>query len=181
MYPQKAKEALKNGELVVMPTDTIYGLVSSAMHPGAVDRVYQVKHRNPLKPCIILISDILDLIKFDIELNTMQREYLEKKWPGPVSIVLPCDKEKFKYLHHGTASLAFRLPSSQTLRLFLQQTGPLIAPSANPEGKPVAETIEQAQHYFKDDVQYYLDGGTIRGKASRLVSLVGDEPVILRE
>ena len=89
--------------------------------------------------------------------------------PGKTSIILPCPDEKFHYLHRGSNFLAFRLPADAPLRQFIYRTGPLVAPSANLEGLPPATTIEEAQNYFGDKVDFYIDGGKMEGSPSKLI------------
>ena len=183
-------EVLKNGEVAVMPTDTIYGIVGQAQNVPTVHRIYNLKKRNPDKPCIILISDVHQLEEFSISLSREQKNKLKEYWsfnsaqafqPTPTSIIFDCKNEKLSYLHRGTETLAFRLPSSQALRDLLALTGPLIAPSANPEGLPSAKNIAGAKKYFADSVDFYLDGGEISGNASRVIKLHKDGTVdILR-
>lgn len=173
---------LSENGVVVMPTDTIYGLVGKALEKETVERIYNIKKRAPEKPCIILIGNIDELNKFDIVLSEGQKKELEKYWPGPISIVLSCSDESFEYLHRGTKTLAFRLPTSQTLQNLLLQTGPLIAPSANTETMFPSKNIEEAKGYFGNSVDLYVDGGEIETKASKLIKLNNDDSVIvLRE
>lgn len=173
---------LKEGGVAVMPTDTIYGIVGSALRAPVVSRIYTMRKRNPKKPCIILIGNINELEKFSISLSERQKKELEKFWPGPVSVVLECFDEKFSYLHRGTDTLAFRLPSPEALRNMLLETGPLIAPSANIETFPPNNNIHNAKKHFGDSVDLYVDGGVLAGKASRLIKLHKDGSVsILRE
>lgn len=161
-------KVLKNNGVVVMPTDTIYGIVGKALEKNTVERIYDIKKRSPKKLCIILIGDIKELKKFGIILLKEKREILENYWPGPVSVVLD--------------HLAFRLPSPKSLRNLLLETGPLIAPSANPEALPPSKNIHEAKGYFKDLVDLYIDGGEIEAKASKLIKLNNDGSVIvLRE
>lgn len=175
-------ETLKKGGIAVMPTDTIYGLVGKALDKDVVNRIYEVRRRNPDKPCIILIGEESQIKDFSIFLNPIQEKKLKEFWPGPVSIVLDCLDEKFEYLHRGTNTLAFRLPKDQSFRDFLNEVGPLIAPSANPEGYPYSKDIDEAQGYFGNAVDYYLDTGFLEGKPSKVVRLQGDSTVsILRE
>ncbi len=145
---------LKNGGIAVLPTDTLYGIVGSAVSKKAVQKIYKVRKRTPSKPCIILISSITDLKKFGIK-NIPLKE-LREVWPGKVSVILPCPYKKFEYLHRGTNKLAFRLPDSVWLCTLLKKTGPLVAPSANIEGQTPAYTIEEAENYFGGKVEIFM-------------------------
>lgn len=172
---------LKKGEVGVLPTDTIYGLVGSALKKSAVEKIYQLKKRTPEKPFIILISSLEDLNLFNIQISDNIKKFLEKIWPNPVSVILPCPEEKFSYLHRGTNSLAFRIPKDSNLQKILKQTGPLIAPSANLEGEKPAENIEEAKKYFNDKVSFYLDKGELKSKPSTLITFKDDKIIILRQ
>lgn len=172
---------LKKGGIGVLATDTLYGIVGSALSPKAVRRIYAVKGRDDKKPFIILIASLNDLKKFSVRLTTEQKRFLAKEWPGPVSIILPCKPKKFEYLHRGTESLAFRIPRSKRLIELLKKTGPLVAPSANPQGLTPAKNITVARDYFEDSVDFYIPTGTKEGKPSRIVSLLGELPVIVRK
>jgi len=172
---------LKGGGAGVLPTDTLYGLVGSATSKKTVSRIYRLKKRMPKKPCIILISNIKELSEFSIILNTSDKEILKKFWPGKVSVVLPCPEKKFFYLHRGTKTLAFRLPQDKKLLAILKKVGPLLAPSANPEGFPPAKNINQAKKYFGEKVDFYSDGGKLKSRPSTLVSLKNGKVEVLRE
>ena len=181
---QNLIKTLKENGVVVMPTDTLYGIVGRAQDAAVVNRIYAVRERNGDKPCIILIGDINELEKFSIVLSEKQKNKLKEYWVNnsePTSIILDCPDEKFLYLHRGTKTLAFRLPIQTGLQNLLKKIGPLIAPSANPEGFSPAENISEAKKYFGDSVDLYIDGGTLKGKASKIVRLNKDGPVeILR-
>jgi len=157
---------LKGGKVGVIPTDTVYGIVSSALDKKAVDRIYGLKKRNPKKPSIVLISSLKDLKLFGAEID---KKISDKYWPGKVSIVLPV--KKFDYLHKGKKSLAFRLPENETLINILKISGPLVAPSANTEGKDPATTIEEAKKYFGERIDFYLGAGKLKGKPSKIISI----------
>jgi L-threonylcarbamoyladenylate synthase len=166
-----AVPVLKRGGLAVIPTDTIYGLVASALDPTAVQRLYAVRRRDLAKPCIILVSQMSDLAQFDLKLTATNEATLASYWPGPVSVALPCQSTRWDYLHRGSMSLALRVPAPAALRAFLAATGPLLAPSANPEGAAPAITVAEAQAYFGDQVDSYIDGGERQGKPSRLIKM----------
>ena len=165
---------LKNGEIAVIPTDTIYGIVGSALNPQVVERIYKLRQRSKDKPMIILISSLNDLNQFNIKLTKKQKEFLKKHWPNPLSVVLQCSDNQWKYLHRGTESLAFRMPKDEKLLELLKQIGPLVAPSANFEGNPSAETVEEAKKYFGNNVDFYIDGGRFISRPSTIVELNED-------
>lgn len=155
---------LKAGGIGVIPTDTIYGVVGSALNPGTVERIYKLRKRATDKQFIILISKLSDLKKFNVSLIMKQIKFLKKIWPNPVSVVLP----------RGKKSLAFRMPRDKWLINLLKKVGPLVAPSANPAGKKPAETINEAKKYFEERVDFYVDGGKIKSKPSTLIQLNDD-------
>ncbi len=157
---KKLIAVIGRGGVGVMPTDTIYGLVGSALSQKTVERIYRLRRRNPKKPVIVLIGDLADLKRFGVKPAPRVKAFLKKIWPGPYSVVLPCPHKKFTYIHRGTETLAFRLPEPKWLRELLRATGPLAAPSANPEGKPPAKTIAEAKKYFGTKADFYVYGAT---------------------
>ena len=174
-------KVLKGNGVVVMPTDTLYGIVGTARNLEVVERIYALRKRNPEKPCIILIGDIKELQKFSIILTPEQKKVIAD-FSTPTSFVLDCTDEKLSYLHRGSQTLAFRVPNPESLRALLLTVGPLVAPSANPEGKSAAENISQAKAYFGDSVDLYMDAGTLKGNPSRLIKLHKDGSInILRQ
>ncbi len=175
-----AVKIIKKGGIGILPTDTLYGVVGSAHSKKAVSRIFKVKGRNEGKPLIILIPDILSLRKFNVTLSPEQKKYVTKSWPGPVSIIVPCRTKQFEYLHRGTKSLAFRMPKNVKLRNFLKKTGPIVAPSANPQGLKPAGNVNEAKKYFEKKVDFYISGGTKNSKPSKVISLLSEKPEILR-
>lgn len=174
-------QILKNNGVGVLATDTIYGLVGSALSKRAVERIYQLKKRTPNKPFIILISDLNDLNHFNIKIDEFTKKLLQKIWPNPISVVLSCNDKKFAYLHRGTKTLAFRIPDKPNLLKLLKSTGPLIAPSANPEGLPPAQTIKEAKKYFGDNVDFYQNEGKLISLPSTLIKIENQKIITLRQ
>ncbi|MDO8504774.1 MAG: L-threonylcarbamoyladenylate synthase [Candidatus Liptonbacteria bacterium] len=172
---------LFHGGIGVMPTDTIYGLVGSALLPGTVGRIYRLLKRNLKKPMIVLVSSTSDLKKFGVKLKTSERAFLKKYWSGKVSVIFRVGGKKFKYLHRGGGTVAFRMPRPKRLQALLKAVGPLVAPSANFEGKSPAKTIREAKKYFGKKTDFYLDGGRMDDAPSALVKFEKGKPVILRE
>jgi len=178
---------LKDGGTGVLLTDTIYGLVGQALNKKTVERIYSVKGRDNKKPLIILISSVEDLKLFGIKIDQQIKEKLEEFWTNdllissnPVSIILPCLLKKFDYLHRGTESLAFRLPKKKSLIEILKEVGPLVAPSANPEGLLPAQNISEAKKYFGSQVDFYLSGGKPRFKPSKIIKIEMGKVMVVR-
>ncbi len=179
-FNSEAVKILKRGGIGVIPTDTIYGIVSSALSKKSVSKVYRLRKRSPDKPVIVLIDSKFDVRMFDINLNPRTANILNKLWPGPVSVILPCESKKFSYLHRGKKAIAFRMPKKTALLHFLTKTGPLIAPSANFEGEPSSKTIKEAQEYFGNKIDFYIDGGKLRTKPSTVVSINNGRVSVIR-
>lgn len=172
---------LNTGGVAVIRTDTLYGLVARADDEAAVERVYKIKQRANHKPCIILI-DTIESVSDWVNMEPWQDQY-RQLWPGPISIIVPTIKPGApEWLVRGGDTLALRQPDDLRLTSLLRSTGPLIAPSANPEGEPLARSIQEAKAYFGDEVDYYADGGSVTDtRSSRLVRLTADnDPEWLR-
>jgi len=178
---------LRSGGVGVLPTDTLYGIVGSALKPKTVARIYRLRKRNPKKPMIILVASAADTKKFGIAVDAKTKKILSKVWPGKVSVILRVSSrrrrmlKKFRYLHRGTGTLACRVPRPAWLRNLLKKTGPLIAPSANFEGQPPAPTISAARKYFGKNVDFYADAGRLTSKPSTLIKIEKGEVIILRK
>lgn len=175
----KPTEFLKNGHIGVIATDTIYGIVGQALNQQTVERIYKVKKRTPTKPFIILISDLSDLELFGITISEKIESAASRYWPGPVSIIVDCPNPQFEYLHRETKTLAFRMPAKEELRDILKFTGPLVAPSANPEGLTPAGTIDEAQSYFGNQIDFYTEG-IVNSKPSKIIKITGDSEEVIR-
>lgn len=176
--------------IIITQTDTIYGIVAPAFDRFSVERVYDIKGRSEKKPCIILLLSLQQLEQFGIYPDETQKQTLESLWdtPRPTSIILnipESEKERLEYLHRGTDSLAFRLVTKpDTLVNLLQTYGPMIAPSANPEGKPPAQNLDQAKEYFKNETDVIYKESSYPGttEPSRIVRIGGDNSLeIIRE
>lgn len=180
---EKAKEILKNDGVVILPTDTLYGIIGRALSKKAVEKIYKIKGRIENKPFIILITSYKDLDIFDIKVGKEQAKFLKKIWPGKVSVILSCEIDKWHYIHRGIGSIAFRMISSKNKNLFnlINKVGPLVAPSANKEGDQAAEDITKAKGYFSNEIQLYINSGKRKYKASTLIKFKNDSWVVLRQ
>ncbi len=170
---------LRQGAVGVIPTDTLYGIVAVADSPQSVERVYDLRERNQKKACIVLVGqqqDITDRAAW----TDLDRSMVERYWPGRVSIILPAVASP-AHVHRGLHAIAYRLPDDPGLQQLLEQTGPLVAPSANIEGQPPATTIDEARAYFADRVDFYVDGGKLSGISSTLIKAIEGNIIVLRQ
>ncbi|OGJ01973.1 hypothetical protein A3I95_01550 [Candidatus Nomurabacteria bacterium RIFCSPLOWO2_02_FULL_44_12] len=157
-------KVLKGDGVVVMPTDTLYGIVGRAQNASTVEKIYKIKKRSPEKKLINLIADWEDIKKFRID----PKKFKIPQFNEPTSVILE--------------DISFRLPQNENLRELIRKTGPLVAPSANPEDLPPAQNIDEARKYFGNQVDLYIDGGTITARASKVIRLHADGSItILRE
>jgi L-threonylcarbamoyladenylate synthase len=170
---------LAAGEVGVIPTDTIYGVVASAVQPSSVERIYSLRRRERDKPLIVLFGDMDQLQQMGVALTDRIQDLCLRVWPGPVSLVVDLPHDEYAYLHRGTRSLALRMPAKPELKELLAEVGPLVAPSANIAGEAPSLTIAEAYAYFGDEV-WYVDEGQLEHAASALVDVRGSEPRILR-
>ncbi len=177
---KEAEEVLKKGGIVVAPTDTLYGILTDALNSEAVERVYKLKKRTESKPVIVLIPSIEHLKMFNIIPKKEEKKLLQHRG---ITVVIPLkDRDKFYHLHRGTGSIAFRIPDKKELiNLMKNIKRPLIAPSANPEGKSPAKDIKEAVAYFGDSIDLYVDGGEIKSSIPSTIVKVNTEVYIIRE
>jgi L-threonylcarbamoyladenylate synthase len=153
-----AVPTLRQGGLVVMMTDTIYGIVTDANNQAACERLYAAKGRDADKACIVLIADPAQI--WDRESRDAFNLVATQIGPEPTSIVVPAGEATPKWLPRAAdGTIAFRKPADDELIRLLRQSGPLLAPSANTQGELPALNIKEAKHYFGDKVDLYVDGG----------------------
>jgi len=172
---ERTVDILKKGELVVAPTDTIYGILADATNEKAVINLYKLR-RPSGRPFIVLIPSEDWIEELCLELEEKYRKLLNVEG---LTLVLPKTCNKYDYINKG--SLAVRKPLRGFVRKVLSLLGrPVVAPSANPEGLPPARTAEEAYNYFGQKVSLYVEGGRLEGEPSTVLSLIG-KPEILRE
>lgn len=175
---KQVSELLKGGAVGVLPSDTQYGIMACASSPQAVEKLYALKKRDA-KPGTVIADNIEQLVGLGIK-----RRYLvavQDFWPNPLSVVIPTGFD-LEYLHRGKLSLAIRIPKDTKLRGLLKKIGPLMTSSANQPGERPAATIAEAQDYFADKVDFYVDGGNLGNrKPSTVIRIVDDAIEVLRE
>jgi L-threonylcarbamoyladenylate synthase len=165
---------LRAGGIGVLRTDTLYGIIGQADSQKAVERIYTLKHRDEAKSPIVLISQYNQI--YD-NVSGLIQVHLAGLWPGKVSVIIPSEQAP-DWIQRGNGSVAYRLPADEPLRQLIDSTGPLAAPSANPEGEAPAMSVDEARAYFGESVDFYVDGGQVEDAApSQLIRINDDETI----
>jgi L-threonylcarbamoyladenylate synthase len=176
-----AVAALGRGDLVVVPTDTVYGLAARPDLPGATDRVFQAKQRPRDLTLPVLAADGTQAEQV-ARFGDAARTLADRFWPGALTLVLPRTEAASAWaLGRDRDTVAVRVPADELTRSLLRMTGPLATTSANLSGQPTPAECDDVRAVFGDAVAVYLCRGRLSGAASTIVSLAGPEPVVVRE
>lgn len=178
--PRRAVEALRAGQVVVYPTDTVYGLGCDATNPAAVRRVFEIKGRPPDQPVPVLLAEPHQAAEL-AELSEGARRLIRRFWPGPLTLVLPSRGVVAEMVTAGTGTVGLRVPDHPVPRALVRACGfPLVGTSANSTGKPAPVTVPQVLSDLDARVGLVLDGGRLRGRPSTVVDGTGERPRVLR-
>ncbi len=178
-----ARQALGRAQLVVIPTDTVYGVAANAFDPDAVQHLLDAKGRGRQSPPPVLVAGVPTMRAITAEVPEPVERLVEAFWPGGLTIVLPAQPSISWDLGDTRGTVAVRMPSHHIALELLEESGPLAVSSANLTGHPAARTAEAAQAMLGTNVEVYLDAGDSGGGiASTIVdatSLVGgDDPIV---
>ena len=180
--PEIAAEIIKNGGLVAIPTETVYGLGANGLDENAVAKIFEAKGRPQDNPLILHISGPEQIELFCHHIPQKAYDLAEAFWPGPLTIVLPAKECVPKRTTGGLSTVAVRCPDHDAARQIIRLAGvPIAAPSANISGKPSTTTAEHVLHDHDGKIDMIVDGGACRvGVESTIVDLTEDTPRLLR-
>ncbi|HEY8372389.1 MAG TPA: L-threonylcarbamoyladenylate synthase [Pseudonocardiaceae bacterium] len=174
--------AVRAGQLVVLPTDTVYGIGCDAFDATAVDSLLAAKGRGRDMPVPVLVGSWTTIDGLVLSVPKEARALIEAFWPGGLSIVLRHAPSLAWDLGDTRGTVMLRMPLHPVALELLREVGPMAVSSANRSGRPPASTAQEALAQLGDAVSVYLDGGPSgEPVASTIVDLTGDEPVVLRE
>jgi tRNA threonylcarbamoyl adenosine modification protein (Sua5/YciO/YrdC/YwlC family) len=177
-----AIEAVKNGELVVLPTDTVYGLGADAFTPYAVKALLDAKGRGRNVPPPVLVGSRHTLDGLVFTLPKAARDLVEAFWPGALTVVVEHSPSLQWDLGDTNGTVAVRMPLHPVALEVLRETGPMAVSSANKHGRPAAVTAEEAQEQLGYAVRVYLEAGPCPDPVpSTIVDVTGAVPRVLRE
>lgn len=177
-----AASAVRRGELVVLPTDTVYGIGTDAFSPKAVARLLETKGRGRDMPPPVLVGSIRAATALIDDLGNHGRDLMEEFWPGPLTLVCTATPSLSWDLGDTKGTVAVRMPMDPVALELLKETGPMAVSSANKSGRPAAVNAGEAIEQLGDeDVAVYLDGGQSESPvASTIVDLTYAVPRVLR-
>lgn len=177
-----AADAVRSGGLVVLPTDTVYGIGADAFDSTAVRQVLRAKNREPDMPVGVLVGSWHTVDGLVLGVPPQARKLIESFWPGDLSLVLEHAPSLTWDLGITKGTVMVRMPLHPVAIELLREVGPMAVSSANISGSAPAADIAHAQQQFGDSVAVYLDGGSSgESVPSTIVDLTGDSPVLLRE
>ncbi|CAI9405169.1 L-threonylcarbamoyladenylate synthase [Nocardioides sp. T2.26MG-1] len=178
---EAASLAVQRGELIVLPTDTVYGVGADAFDPAAVRGLLAAKGRGREMPPPVLISAASTLDALAVRVPGYARALVEAFWPGPLTLVCHQQSSLQWDLGDTRGTVAVRMPDHEVAREILERTGPLAVSSANKTGMPAATDADQAADMLGDDVAVIVDAGPAPGgEASTIVDVTGTQGRVLR-
>ncbi|MEX0681294.1 MAG: L-threonylcarbamoyladenylate synthase [Balneolales bacterium] len=176
----KFSEALRNGEVVAFPTETVYGLGADAWNADAVARIFALKGRPPDNPLIVHVGSVEMVSSLAVKISDDALQLMERFWPGPLTIIFPKRAEVLDIVTAGLPTVAVRMPDHPIPLRLISLAGPLAAPSANTSGRPSPTRAEHVYQDFGDDVPV-IDGGSCQyGLESTVIDLSQIPYTVLR-
>jgi len=176
-----ATSAVQDGQLVVLPTDTVYGIGADAFSPVAVTKLLAAKGRGRNVPPPVLVGSVRAAAALTQSLGAFGQDLIDEFWPGPLTLVFRASSTLVWDLGDTMGTVAVRMPLHPVALDLLRRTGPIAVSSANRHGQPSATTAAEAQEQLTDAVSVYLDGGPCADSVpSTILDLTGTVPRLLR-
>jgi tRNA threonylcarbamoyl adenosine modification protein (Sua5/YciO/YrdC/YwlC family) len=177
---KEAARALAAGDIVGIPTDTVYGLAADPFRTGASDRLFSVKRRPRSVELPVLVADQDQAVELTVAVPETARRLMDRYWPGPLTLVLPRRPDLNADLGEDDATIGVRCPAHPVPLALCREVGPLATTSANHHGEPPASTAAELASAL-GGVELILDAGPCTGRPSTVVDCTGVEPRLLRE
>lgn len=175
----EAAATLQRRGVVLLPTDTIYGLHALAGNADAVQRIVDIKGRSEDKSFVVIAASAAQLEHLGATFSPRTRAILDDLWPGPLTAVVPIRQPIAA--SRGASTIAVRVPDLEWLRELLDRTGPLASTSANRSGEPPITDPKLISRDLRASIDGVVDAGVREGKPSTIVDFTGDEPRLIRE
>lgn len=178
-----ASEFIKQGKIVVFPTETVYGIGTNGLDEKAVRKLYEVKKRPLNKPISLLVSNMEMVKSIAKDITELEYKIMEKFFPGPLTIILKKKDIVPDIVTAGQDTVGIRMPSGEIAKKLVELSGvPIATPSANISGQPSGINLTEIKEHFKENVDFYIDGGNSElGISSTIVQVIDGKIKILRQ
>lgn len=177
----KLVDLINNGNIAVVPTDTVYGIIGDATNIDVIHKVYEVKKRDYSKPLILMVSSIDMLEKYVLEVNNIEKKLIDRYWPGKLTILFKKNNNVDDLITSGSELVGIRYPDNKELNELMDKLNkPLISTSCNISSKEVITSIDMLEEDIRKYVSYVYDGGSLSSNSSTIVR-VTDKIEIIRE
>ena len=178
----RAAQVLRGGGIVVMPTDTVYGLTCGITHHDAIRRIYKLKDMDPKKPLSVLVSDMSMVGRFAKGVSTPAYRLLKRVLPGPYTFIFEASPEVPKIMLRKRRTIGIRMPDNPIALALLEEMGePLLSSSIRDPEHDFVNNPDEIERSLGSDVEMVIDGGILLPVPSTVVDLSDDEPVLIRD
>ncbi|KXT76515.1 L-threonylcarbamoyladenylate synthase [Streptococcus sp. DD12] len=177
----KIGQALKAGQAVILPTETVYGLFARALDKEAVAKLYALKGRPKEKALNLNVASLADIYTYSTHQPPYLKRLVDHFLPGPLTIILPANDQVPVWVNAGLATVGFRMPSHPKTLAYIKDFGPLVGPSANLSGHSSGRQYEAIQQAFQQPLLGLADDAFLTGQDSTIVDLSGEKAKILRQ
>ena len=175
-------EVINNGNIAVVPTDTVYGIIGDATNIDVIHKVYEAKKRDYSKPLILMVSSIDMLEKYVLEVNDIEKKLIDRYWPGKLTILFKINNIIDDLITSGSNLVGIRYPDNKELNELMDKLNkPLISTSCNISSKEVITSIDMLEEDISKHVSYVYDGGILSDTSSTIVRVNGDKIEIIRD
>ena len=181
MHIDKIAKEIKKGNLVIIPTDTVYGISADMTNENAINKVYICKQREKNKPLILLVSNKEMLKKYTKNLTPLEKEIIQKYLPGKLTILLPKNDNVSAKITAGSNLVAVRMPDNNELIQIIEKVGsPIISTSANISGEKTITNPKEIDKELLKYISYVEDAGTINNEPSSIIKIENEKIIIIR-
>ena len=179
---ERLVEVINNGNIAVVPTDTVYGIIGDATNIDVIHKVYEVKKRDYSKPLILMVSSIDMLEKYVLEINDIEKKLIDRYWPGKLTILFKKNNNIDDLITSGSNLVGIRYPDNKELNELMDKLNkPLISTSCNISSKEVITSIDMLEEDISKHVSYVYDGGVLSDTSSTIVRVNDGKIEILRD
>lgn len=182
MNIDKIVKEIRQGNLVIIPTDTVYGISVDMTNEKAIKKVYEAKNRDKSKPLILLVSSVDMLRKYTEKLNQLEEEIIKKYLPGKLTLLLHKNNKVSDEITSGSNLVGIRIPDNKELIKIIDKIGnPIISTSANISGKTTITNPKEIEKEMLKHISYVEDAGTINNEPSSIIKIENEKIIVIRK